>query len=171
MPKKPIKKKKQLKKIYTEDDHIYVRYLHEIRGFSLFRCSQVSEIPYRTVQSWKQKENWASKGSESNKIELFTRESFIRLAAESGMPQRKAVELLVAGMTDPKVYQDVSELNEKKELVTVAKEAPDYGMQHKYQRDFWRLSGMMDKGAPININDNEGTVNIQVNIPDKAPLP
>jgi len=46
---------------------------------------------------------------------------------------------------------------------------PDYSVRHKYQKDFWKMAGLMDgpaKEGGLGITAGAGgTVNVQVNIP------
>lgn len=169
--RKIIKKEdgRQNARTYRHQDHRRARYLHEMEGYSLPRISEETNIPVRTLASWKEKEVWKKKGADVEKVNMWTRERFLELSAANGMPKQKAVALMVQGMTEPSIETAPAIVDEEGTEVVKAKNTPDFNTRNRYQKDYWNLTGMMGGGGKgMDIHPEAGgTVNIQVNIPDK----
>jgi len=151
------------------EKHEYARYLREMRGRTWNSISEELGVPVRTLQSWGEKEVWKERGATAPEMEQFTRARFMELAAANGMPKTKAVQLLVEGMTKPIVETTQDKVTEEGEIISEAKTLPDYATRHKFQKDYWVLAGLYSTNKQMEINNNgEGTVNVQVIIPEKA---
>ena len=157
---------------WTWQDRVKARWMRETEGLSYPEISKTTGIPERTLQSWAQKEVWKKKGEDAPLVEQWTRTRFLELAAANGMPKQRALGLLVEGMTKP-----VIETTEEKEVIgedgqvsykKEFKQLPDYATRHKFQKDYWVLAGMYSTNKQMEINNQgEGTVNVQVIIPEK----
>jgi hypothetical protein len=168
--KLPKRHKPQYGVEYPHDIHRYARYLREVDGLTWPALSEKVHVPERTLQSWSEKEVWKKKGESASQIEQFTRERFLELAAAADMPKRRAVKLLVDGMTKPSVSIEALEMDEKGDIKKKMVQEPDYATRQKYQKDYWTLVGLMGgKGGGMDISPGAGgTVNIQVIIPEKS---
>lgn len=148
--------------------HQYAKFLREVKGMTWPAVSEETGVPERTLQSWAEKEVWKAKGEDAVQVEEFTRQRFLELTAANGMPKQKAVELLVEGMTVPTVETVVEEIDDKGKPEAKKKIAPDYNTRHKYQKDYWTLSGLYSTNKQMEINNQgSGTVNVQVILPEK----
>ena len=143
---------------------------------SLVDIGKRLQIPVRTLESWKAAEKWGAKGSEQAKVEVLTRQLFMEQMAREGLTATDAMKLLIEGMTKPAdlVKRMETFVNEDGDLETreVWEEVPDYPTRHKYQAEYWKLSGLSQpsqKGLEVNAGEG-GVVNIAVNLPAKDAL-
>ena len=156
--------------------HQYAKFLREVKGYTWIKLSEEIGVPTRTLQIWGEKECWGKKGSEAKQIEDYTRQKFLELTAANGMPKAKAAQLLIEGMTEPAIEkEEPAIIDSKGKVLQSAKvtKAPDYTTRHKYQKDYWVLAGLYSTsaGGTANIDARgAGTVNIQVNIPEKQQI-
>ena len=152
--------------------HQYAKFLREVKGFTWAALKEELGVPTRTLQSWAEKEVWKKKGADAQELEDFTRTRFLELAARHEMPKSRAVQLLVEGMTKPSITTTVESNGVDKEgkpLPPKTMETPDYGTRHKYQKDYWVLSGLYSTNKQMEFNNAPGgTVNVQVIIPEKV---
>lgn len=139
------------------------RCMHEVDGFNLAQIAKKTEVPLRTVKAWKIRYGWLTKGQDRPEVQALTRQLFIEECAKQGMPPEEAIKLLVKGMTMP--ADEVLDPDTGKVLAS----RPDYRTQHKYQKDYWSMAGMLGgQGRGMEVHAGEGgTVNIQVNLPGK----
>jgi len=161
-----------VQRTYTDEEKRFVRYLYEVEGKYLEHIADDLGISISTVKGWKAKQVWSRRGKDNHQIEQFTRERFLQLASAKGMPKKKAVKLLIEGMTKPS-HTTVLDACPKdaagKDLPAKTLETPDYTTRQKYQKDYWTLAGLYSTNKQMEVNANAGgTVNIQVNIPDKS---
>lgn len=151
--------------VYDMSLHRIARCMYEIEGLNLTQIEGEIGVTSKTLGEWKQKEQWLVKGAESDKVEYLTREIFVKKLIERGMPVDRAIDLLIEGMTKPS-HDVVAGLDENDKPVVHS--TPDYKVRQTYQKDFWKMTGMMDTlnkdGFGIHAGKG-GTVNVQVNLP------
>jgi len=151
--------------------HLYAKFLREVHGLQWGQIVNAIGIPAETMQRWARDEGWLRKGEAAGEMVEFSRQQFLRMAEGNGMPKHRAVRLLVDGMTKPtvKVVTETSDEHGGKGVKTT--EEPDYDTRHKYQKDYWVLTGLYAtggvKGAEFKAGQG-GVINVQVVLPAKV---
>jgi hypothetical protein len=139
--------------------------MYEIEGKTFEKIANEIGTGSSTILSWAKKENWLAKGAESGAVAKFTRDKFVESMAKRGMPSERAMDLLIDGMQNPEI---VSVIGIDADDKPIESKKPDYNTRHKYQKDYWKMAGMMDKPGDSlgGITAGEGgTVNVMVNLP------
>ena len=148
------------------------RNMWEIQGLTMSQIAKVMGKSLGAIEKWGRVMDWMKKSDLKEnvgaEVRELTRKKFLDQLAEAGLPSERITELFVEGLTTP-MQGEIVELDSKTKKYKVAHPGtPDHKTRHKYHHDYMIAAGLIGNGTEQARGPGQGgSINIQVNIPEK----
>lgn len=154
------------------------RMMWEVQGLTMPQIALSMGKSTSAIEKWSRVMNWKKKSElkkEGNTgglaVREMTRQKFLDILSDRGMPPEKAIDILVKGMTEPELEPTILEGGKDvfdQQLPDTIIRHKDHKTIHKYLHDYFIIGGAIgnpdkDSGGLKGL----GSINIQVNIPVK----
>lgn len=149
------------------------RAMWEVQGLTMPQIGAALGKSLGAIEKWSRQEGWAKKSDlrkagMGGEVRELTRQKFLDHLAEAGMPPERAAQIMVQGMTEPSVTKTELSKNSDGEIVENVVVQKDHKVIHKYLHDYLlaadAIGGTPSSSTPAG---GHGSINIQVNIPEK----
>lgn len=149
------------------------RVMYEVQGRTLVEIAPLVGKSRATLEKWSSSLGWSKRGSNRVSLQENARQKFLDVLTELEFTPDKAMQALVQGLTEPMkapvVIEDGEDSKGKIKYKTIVE--PDHGTRHKFMQTYLQLNNITGQGSqPPSHNNGVGSINIQVNIPEKEDL-